>query len=229
MRSFSSSFLSRNCVKSTSSSSSTAPVIFFSSLLPSLVTPTRALSSFGRITDEDRRWWLVHLECAPDVTAGTFISWLDNCGTHTTKKLIERNIWTIEQVANLSSDQVDELRYKEGCLHMDVVWEHARTVLVPLKARQGGMSAEHSSLQDRILELRKKRELEKRRREIIDERKDTVQSREDTLRALRDQVEKKRQMLRMRQQAAAAARQDNDNDDENSGAEDVVNELGKKQ
>lgn len=197
----------------------------------SFLSSFRSISSFGRITDEDRRWWLVHLECAPDVSPGTFITWLDNCGTHTTKKLIERNIWTIEQVANLSSDQVDELRYKEGCLHMDVVWEHARTVLVPLRARAAGASAEQSSLQDRILELRKKRELEKRRREILEERQDTVQSREDTLRALKEQVAKKREMLRMRQQAAAARSTEgmNNEDAESSyAAENVVDELGKK-
>jgi hypothetical protein len=167
----------------------------------------RFLSSFGRITDEDRRWWLVHLECAPDVTPGTFVSWLDNCGTHTTKKLIERNIWTIEQVANLSSDQVDELRYKEGCLHMDVVWEHARTVLVPLKARTAGISSEESSLQDRILELRKKRE------------------------QLREQVEKKRQMLRMRQQnqqQQGGCNSDEHNNNDSPNAENVVDDFGKK-
>ncbi|TPP54570.1 hypothetical protein CGC21_18060 [Leishmania donovani] len=96
----------------------------------------RGIATNGRVTNEDRRWWLVHLECAPDVTPGTFVSWLDCCGTHTTKKLIERNIWTIEQVAELDSDRVDELKYKEGCLKMDVVWEHARTIITPLKQRE---------------------------------------------------------------------------------------------
>lgn len=185
-----------------------------------LVSASRAISSFGRITDEDRRWWLIHLECCPDVTSGTFVSWLDNCGTHTTKKLIERNIWTVEQVAGLSSDQVDELRYKEGCIHMDVVWEHARTVLVPLKARTAGMSAEASTLHDRILELRKKRELEKRRQEILQERKDTVESREESLRALREAVEKKRAALRQRMQDKQREQQEqrgNNNDDEGDG------------
>lgn len=109
---------------------------------------------------------------------------------------------------------------------MDVVWEHARTVLVPLKARSAGMTSEESSLQDRILELRKKRELEKRRREIIEDRKDTVQSREETLRQLREQVEKKRQMLRMRQQRANSGSSEENSDDAN--AENVVDELGKK-
>jgi hypothetical protein len=177
-----------------------SPYSSASSGVAALVSASRAISSYGRVTDEDRRWWLVHLECAPDVTPGTFVSWLDNCGTHTQKKLIERNIWTIEQVAALSSDQVDELRYKEGCVHMDVVWEHARTVLVPLQARGAGMSAEQSSLQARVLELRKKRELERRREEILQERSETVESREATLRQLREQIERKREALRQRQQ-----------------------------
>jgi hypothetical protein len=163
-----------------------------------------ASASFGRVTDEDRRWWLIHLECAPDVGPGTFCSWLDSCGTHTTKKLIERNVWTVEQVAALSSDQVDELRYKEGCIHMDIVWEHARTILVPLRARSAGGSAE-TSLQDRILELRKKRELERRRDEVLQTREDAVAARERTLQELRDSIAKKKELLRQRQQAAAAA------------------------
>ena len=60
----------------------------------------RSVASYGRVCDEDRRWWMIHLDCAPDVNPGTFVSWLDSCGTHTTKKLVERNVWTIEQVAH---------------------------------------------------------------------------------------------------------------------------------
>ncbi|KPI87856.1 hypothetical protein ABL78_3083 [Leptomonas seymouri] len=157
----------------------------------------RAIATSGRVTNEDRRWWLVHLECAPDVTPGTFVSWLDCCGTHTTKKLIERNIWTIEQVAALDSDRVDELKYKDGCLKMDVVWEHARTIITPLKQREvsGGVESE---LQSRILELRKKRELERQRESLLRERAVVNEKREETLRNLRESISAKKAALRQK-------------------------------
>lgn len=180
-------------------------------IIPSVAFPTvgiqslphRGIATYGRITDEDRRWWLVHLECCPDVTPGTFITWLDSCGTHTAKKLIERDVWTIEQVAALSSDVVDELRYKEGCIHMDVVWEHARTVLQPLTARMGG-KAGSAELQARILELRKKRELEKRKGEILQDRADVLAERERMLRELRENIAARRETLRQKRQQQAA-------------------------
>ncbi|KEG10158.1 hypothetical protein DQ04_04101010 [Trypanosoma grayi] len=165
----------------------------------------RYIATGGRVTNEDRRWWLLHLECAPDVTPGTFVAWLDCCGTHTTKKLIERNVWTIEQVAALDSDQVDELKYKEGCLKMDVVWEHARTVITPLRQREvtGGVESE---LQSRILELRKKRELERKREDLLKERANINEQRDTTLRKLREAIAaKKAAMLQKKQEAAAAA------------------------
>ena len=157
----------------------------------------RAIATSGRVTNEDRRWWLVHLECAPDVTPGTFVSWLDCCGTHTTKKLIERNIWTIEQVAELDSDRVDELKYKDGCLKMDIVWEHARTIITPLRQREvsGGVESE---LQSRILELRKKRELERQRESTLKERAVAHEKREETLRKLRESIAAKKAALRQK-------------------------------
>lgn len=161
----------------------------------------RMLTVEGRVTNEDRRWWLVHLECSPDVTPGTFHAWLDGSNTHTTKKLIERNIWTIEQVSGLTSDQIDDLKYGGGCARVDVAWEHARTILPPLVQRQTSGGVE-SQLQDRIVELRKKRELEKRKAEIIEDRRATVESREKTLSELRESIEKKKQMLRERREAA---------------------------
>ncbi|KAH9577705.1 hypothetical protein LSM04_000171 [Trypanosoma melophagium] len=172
--------------------------------LPGL-TGVRGIATGGRVTNEDRRWWLIHLECAPDVTPGTFIAWLDCCGTHTTKKLIERNVWTIEQVAQLDSDQVDELKYKEGCLKMDIVWEHARTIITPLRQREatGGVESE---LQSRILELRKKRELERKREELLKERANLSEQREATLRKLREAIAaKKAAMLQRKQEAAESS------------------------
>lgn len=160
-----------------------------------LVLAARGIATSGRVTNEDRRWWLVHLECAPDVTPGTFVAWLDGCGTHTAKKLIERNIWTIEQVAELDSDRVDELKYKEGCLKMDVVWEHARTIITPLKQREVSGGVE-SQLQSRILELRKKRELERQRESLVKERAMVSDKREETLRKLRESIAAKKAALR---------------------------------
>ncbi|CAM36437.1 conserved hypothetical protein [Leishmania braziliensis MHOM/BR/75/M2904] len=176
---------------------------------PALVFGARGIATSGRVTNEDRRWWLVHLECAPDVTAGTFVSWLDCCGTHTTKKLIERNIWTIEQVAELDSDRVDELKYREGCLKMDIVWEHARTIITPLKQREVSGGVE-SQLQSRILELRKKRELERQRESIAKERATLNDRREETLQKLRESIAARKAALRrkldaQRSEAAPAA------------------------
>lgn len=167
--------------------------------------PTRGIATNGRVTNEDRRWWLVHLECAPDVTPGTFVSWLDCCGTHTTKKLIERNIWTIEQVAELDSDRVDELKYKDGCLKMDIVWEHARTIITPLRQREvsGGVESE---LQSRILELRKKRELERQRESTLKERAVVSEKREETLRKLRESIAAKKAALRQKLEESQAQR-----------------------
>ncbi|ORC91246.1 uncharacterized protein TM35_000062510 [Trypanosoma theileri] len=183
----------------------------------------RGIATGGRVTNEDRRWWLIHLECAPDVTPGTFIAWLDCCGTHTTKKLIERNVWTIEQVAQLDSDQVDELKYKEGCLKMDIVWEHARTIITPLRQREvtGGVESE---LQSRILELRKKRELERKREELLKERANVNEQREATLRKLREAIAaKKAAMLQKKQEATEnsgnSGSGDNNSSSNNTGVE----------
>lgn len=164
----------------------------------------RFIAANGRVTNEDRRWWLIHLECAPDITPGTFVAWLDCCGTHTTKKLIERNIWTIQQVAELDSDQVDELKFKEGCLKMDIVWEHARTIITPLQHRavSGGVESE---LQTRILELRRKRELERQREKLLKERASISAQREATLKKLRETIAAKKAMLMSRQSAASSS------------------------
>lgn len=180
----------------------------------------RSLTINGRITNEDRRWWLVHLECSPDVTPGTFIAWLDGCGTHTTKKLIERNIWTIAQVAELDSDQVDELKFKEGCPKMDIVWEHARTILGPLKQREvsGGVESE---LQDKIMQLRKKRELERRREELLAERVQTSENREATMEKLRAQIAAKKAELLKKHQAQQAQQQATGN----ANVGNVMNEM----
>ncbi|CUG91339.1 Hypothetical protein, putative [Bodo saltans] len=195
---------------------------------PALVTSHRCLTVNGRVTNEDRRWWLVHLECSPDVTPGTFIAWLDCCGTHTTKKLIERNVWTIEQVATMDSDTVDSLKYSEGCLKMDIVWEHARTVIGPLKQREvsGGVESE---LQDRIQQLRKKRELERRREEIISERVQTSSDREATLEKLRANIAAKKAELLKKQQEMQRQRSGADVATEEEAAQpsvgDVMNDM----
>lgn len=168
-----------------------------------MIVPSRGITTNGRVTNEDRRWWLLHLECAPDVHPGTFVAWLDCCGTHTTKKLIERNIWTIEQVAGLDSEQIDELKFEEGCIKVDVVWEHARTILTALRNREmtGGVEMD---LQSKVMELRKKRELEKRKTDLVTERVDTMNAREATLQKLREAVSaKKAELLRKQQEAAA--------------------------
>ncbi len=82
---------------------------------------------------------------------------------------------------------------------MDVVWEHARTVLQPLVARAGGKMGA-AELQARILELRKKRELEKRKAEVVQERVDVVEDRERMMQQLRDAIAAKRAALRHQQQ-----------------------------
>ena len=155
----------------------------------------RSMSNYGRITTEDRRWWLLHLECAPEVTAGTFHAWLDSCGTHTAKKLVERNIWTIEQVSQLSPDQVDTLKYREGCLHMDVVWEHARTVTPALKQREitGGVESE---LIDKMTELKKKRLLQRQREGLIEEQKAVAERRKKQLEEMKEKLMQKRLALK---------------------------------
>ena len=184
----------------------------------------RSVASYGRVTDEDRRWWMVHLDCAPDVHPGTFASWLDSCGTHTTKKLVERNVWTIEQVAALSSDQVDELRYREGCLHMDVVWEHARTILSLLKTRQSSTGSD-TALQERITALRKKRELERRKEQLLQDRDLAVADRQERLEALRKTIALKKQQLQQQQERASrAGRSDSATAEDDTGASEILND-----
>eukprot|EP00388_Colpodella_angusta_P048488 GDKK01076396.1.p1 GENE.GDKK01076396.1~~GDKK01076396.1.p1 ORF type:complete len:166 (+),score=4.99 GDKK01076396.1:1-498(+) len=159
-----------------------------------------------------------------DVTLTTFAGWLDCCGEHTCKKFIERNVWTIEQVAALTSDEVDEMRYAEGCIKVDVVWEHARTILGPLRQRNlsGGVESE---LQDRVLQLRKARELEKQKQNILRERSDIAASREETAARLREAIAEKKealrrkQMERLRQESTAAAA---------TGAKGAVDEMASK-
>ncbi|KAK7194880.1 hypothetical protein NESM_000409200 [Novymonas esmeraldas] len=192
-----------------------------------LAFAARCITTGGRVTNEDRRWWLVHLECAPDVTPGTFVSWLDCCGTHTTKKLIERNVWTIEQVAELDSDRVDELKYKDGCLKMDIVWEHARTIIAPLRQREVSGGVE-TALQSRILELRKKRELERQREAVLKERATVNDKREEALQKLRDSIAAKKAALRKKleeQQQHQQQQQQQQQQDGATAAEETVGSV----
>eukprot|EP00759_Apiculatamorpha_spiralis_P044719 PhF_6_TR4162/c0_g1_i1/m.5590 len=163
------------------------------------VQTTRTIASYGRITDEDRRWWKIHLESHPDVTLGTFVSFLDSCGTHTTKRLIERNVWTVEQVSQLTEDEVEVLRYKDGCIHMDVVWEHARSIAPELRKRETGGGTTTDDLQLKVLELRKKRELERRKQEILANRAQEVESRQERITLMKDEIAKKKEELRRKQ------------------------------
>eukprot|EP00796_Vickermania_ingenoplastis_P010770 gene10769-7498_t len=135
-----------------------------------------------------------------NITPGTFAAWLDACGTHTTKKLIERDVWTIEQVAALDADAVDELRYRDGCVKMDIVWEHARTIIGPLRQRnaEGGVETE---LQSKVLQLRKKREVERERAQLLKERGALYSQREKLLQQHREAIAAKKEALRQRREA----------------------------
>jgi len=165
------------------------------------------IASYGRVTDEDRRWWKLHLESHPDVTLGTFVSFLDNCGEHTTKRLIESNIWTIEQVSMMTEEEVEIMKNQQKCTHIDIVWEHARAIAPELRKRELGGEAASDELQKKVLELRKKRELEKRKQEILEKRAQEVENREDRIGLLKEEIAKKREELKKRQQAREQANQ----------------------
>ena len=164
-------------------------------------------NSYGQITDEDRRWWKLHIEAHPDVTLGTFTAFLDNCDEHSQKKLIEKDIWTVEQVSVMTEDEVENLRYREGCLKMDIIWEHARAIAPELRKREFGTIGTEDAMEARLLEVRKKRELERRKQEILQKRSAEVGARDERINLMKEEIQKKRDELRQRQQARQRERQ----------------------
>ena len=156
--------------------------------------------SYGQITDEDRRWWKLHIEAHPDVTLGTFTAFLDNCDVHAQKRLIEKDIWTIEQVSAMTEDDVEQLKYREGCLKMDIIWEHARAIAPELRRREYGEQGSEDAMATRLLEIRKKRELEKRKQEILQSRNTEVSARDERIKLMKDEIQKRRNELRQKQQ-----------------------------
>ena len=173
-----------------------------SHILTSVFYPQRRnaiTNSYGQITDEDRRWWKLHIEAHPDVTLGTFTAFLDNCDEHVQKRLIEKDVWTIEQVSAMTEDEVENLKYREGCLKMDIIWEHARAISPELRKREFGSVGTESELETKLLEVRKKRELERRKHEILQKRSQEVAEREDRVKLMKDEIQRKRNELRQRQ------------------------------
>uniref|UniRef100_A0A7S4NL18 Uncharacterized protein n=1 Tax=Paramoeba aestuarina TaxID=180227 RepID=A0A7S4NL18_9EUKA len=156
-------------------------------------------NSYGQITDEDRRWWKIHVEAHPDVSLGTFTAFLDNCDDHAQKRLIERDIWTIEQVSAMTEDEVENLKYREGCLKMDIIWEHARAIAPELRKREFGTIGTESEIEAKLLEVRKKRELERRKQEILQKRAVEVTDRENRIKLMKDEIQRKRDELRRKQ------------------------------
>lgn len=103
---------------------------------------------------------------------------------------------------------------------MDIVWEHARTIVGPLRQRnvEGGVETE---LQSRVLQLRKKRELEREREKLLKDRAEIHQNREKLLQQHREAIAAKKEALRKKLEekqrlAAAAAKAGRGNDSPNA-------------
>ena len=99
---------------------------------------------------------------------------------------------------------MEELRYKEGCGAMEVVWEHARAIAPELRKREHGVGRGDEELQERLFALRKKRELERRKQEILQGRAREVEERESRLTAMREEIEKRKEAMRRKQREREA-------------------------
>eukprot|EP01065_Artemidia_motanka_P028301 TRINITY_DN33595_c0_g1_i1.p1 TRINITY_DN33595_c0_g1~~TRINITY_DN33595_c0_g1_i1.p1 ORF type:complete len:232 (+),score=76.42 TRINITY_DN33595_c0_g1_i1:78-773(+) len=119
----------------------------------------RLINCMDGVTDDDRRWWEWHIPVRPHKGAQTSVLYLDGIGRYTWKKLIERDAFTVQDVAQLSDQTVEELK-QEGCTAVHVAREHARVFMDVLQKRDSGVSSAQTSWEkeaERVLRLREER------------------------------------------------------------------------
>eukprot|EP01062_Namystynia_karyoxenos_P070663 TRINITY_DN66020_c0_g1_i1.p2 TRINITY_DN66020_c0_g1~~TRINITY_DN66020_c0_g1_i1.p2 ORF type:complete len:255 (+),score=94.63 TRINITY_DN66020_c0_g1_i1:69-767(+) len=121
--------------------------------------PRRCIVCWDGVTDDDRRWWEWHIPVRPHKAAETTVLYCDGVGRFTWKKLIERDVFTVKQLAELDDTTVQELKV-DGCTAIHVAREHARVFMQVMDRRDSELSRQQSSWQkeaERVLRMREER------------------------------------------------------------------------
>eukprot|EP01059_Diplonema_ambulator_P037142 TRINITY_DN9657_c0_g1_i2.p2 TRINITY_DN9657_c0_g1~~TRINITY_DN9657_c0_g1_i2.p2 ORF type:complete len:212 (+),score=67.14 TRINITY_DN9657_c0_g1_i2:957-1592(+) len=152
---------------------------------------TRSLIAYDGVTDEDRAWWEWHIPARQHKGANTTVLYLDGVGKFTWKHLIERDIFTVEHMANASDEVLLDLE-KNGCLNVNVAREHARVFMKTMRERERELQLQQSSWDKEVERLLEEREriAEANRRKWEQSRTEFVKAREDARDEQRETIKK---------------------------------------
>ena len=117
----------------------------------------RYLQAPDGVTDDDRRWWEWHIPTRQHKGGQTTSLYLDGVGRYTWKMLIERDIFTVEDVAALTGEDLLELE-RNGCQAISVASEHAKVFMLTMKERERELSLQQSSWDKEVDRILKERE-----------------------------------------------------------------------
>eukprot|EP01063_Lacrimia_lanifica_P002484 TRINITY_DN1130_c0_g5_i1.p1 TRINITY_DN1130_c0_g5~~TRINITY_DN1130_c0_g5_i1.p1 ORF type:complete len:230 (+),score=90.20 TRINITY_DN1130_c0_g5_i1:47-691(+) len=118
---------------------------------------SRTLIARDGVCEDDRRWWEWHIPTRSHKGAQTTALYLDGIGRHTWKCLIERDVFTVEDVSNLTDDDIGALE-RAGAVHVSLAREHAQVFMQTMKERERELSLQQSSWDKEVERVLKERE-----------------------------------------------------------------------
>ena len=122
----------------------------------------RTLIASDGVTDDDRKWWEWHIPTRQHQGNKTPVLYLDGVGRYTWKHLLERDVYTVEDCAQLTDDDVLALE-REGCTYIGVAVEHAKVFMKTMKERERELSLQQSSWDKEVNRILKERDEEQQR------------------------------------------------------------------
>ena len=117
----------------------------------------RTLIASDGVTDDDRRWWEWHIPAKLHKGRDTTVLYCDGVGKYTWKMLIEREVFTIEQLSKITDDQVAELE-RDGCTQVLTAREHAKVFIETMDERERELTLQQSSWDKEVERLIEQRE-----------------------------------------------------------------------
>eukprot|EP01064_Diplonema_japonicum_P007902 TRINITY_DN15503_c0_g1_i2.p1 TRINITY_DN15503_c0_g1~~TRINITY_DN15503_c0_g1_i2.p1 ORF type:complete len:219 (+),score=47.49 TRINITY_DN15503_c0_g1_i2:66-722(+) len=129
-----------------------------SRLASSITAAKRTVIAMDGVDDSDRQWWEWHIPTRQHKGGKTTVLYLDGVGKFTWKMLIEKEIFTIDDLAKASDDMIFDLE-RAGCLHVNVAKEHAKVFMKTMGERERELQMQQTSWDkevERLLEEREK-------------------------------------------------------------------------
>ncbi|KAJ9460086.1 hypothetical protein DIPPA_29642 [Diplonema papillatum] len=117
----------------------------------------RTLIARDGVTDDDRRWWEWHIPTKQHKGPQTTVLYLDGIGRFTWKVLIERNIFTVEDLSKTTDDEVAEME-RCGALQIAVAREHAKVFMKTMMERERELALQQTSWDKEVERILQQRE-----------------------------------------------------------------------